>query len=67
MTHQKLEVMTRDLSAVRCLNQTCNDRGRYDSCYLHVYVLESCWRDYFNNLNEEQQELVLHPERFMLD
>lgn len=51
---------------VRCLNASCNDRGYYPSCYLHTYILQDCWRNFFDSLDDEQKDLVLHPQQFYL-
>lgn len=62
----QLEVAVINENAVMCLNRECQDRGRYDHCYIHTYLLQPCWIDFYGDLNEEQKELVLHPERFDL-
>lgn len=59
----KLEVAVINESSVRCLNQSCSQRGHYVFCYLHTYLLQDCWRDFYSELNEEQRDLVLHPKR----
>ena len=52
--------------SVRCLRKDCETYGFYDSCYLHTYLLQDCFRNYYTGLTTEQKELLRHPERFNL-
>ena len=55
-----------DPDKVICKNVCCIDKGRYQECYLHVYLIQPCFRDYYNQLNDEQREILFCPENFYM-
>lgn len=62
----KLEVVVINENAVMCLNKGCPNFGRFDSCYLHTYLLQDCWIDFYQYLDDEQKEVLFHPEQFLI-
>ena len=59
----KLEKIA-DEKQIRCMFKECSERGEYMECVLHTYLIQPCFRKYYNNLNEEQKEILFHPEQF---
>ena len=49
-----------------CLYRECSNRAEYVRCYIHTYTLCPKFLEYWKGLTEEQQELIVHPENFMM-
>ena len=49
-----------------CLYRECPTKGEYTPCYLHIYTLCPKFKEYWQSLTEEQKELIVHPENFMM-
>lgn len=54
------------LEKVICNNNNCLTYGYFDYCYLHVYVLKKCWKDFYEKLDDEHKEYLFDPNQFDL-